>query len=498
MKPIDRQIEEAVEVITRDPFLVASWQSLLVLVTRRSDFLSKKTVEVIIGGLSVVADTEYSEKKFHALTQVLERVARSYNNANLLKQLGLVYKNDFKWPAVARSHFELARSLGCQDADLLALLQAPDVPLPEPKGPLGVKQARSSASVKAVKRTFRKTGRLSLLGASALANPGTTQPSVQIAMPEEPSARLDAAEMATSQGKVDSAYRLLESIDPATVDNDLLWDAWSNLGEAFYKLEQFMKSEESYRCACTLKPDIMVSHFNLGTALLVVNRYEQALKCFFQADALDPEHPKVWCNIGSATFLQGDYASSEAAMRKCLALKPDYARAWDNLGSALGAQGKMDEAFVACTKALALRPGYPEATFKLGLLHFTRNRFSEALPMFMETITCDTLSGYAYAYLSMTFSILGNVSAAKKALANANIKDPELLGAAWSALGWAFIEGKDLVEGRNALGEAAKQCPENAEYWTHLAETHQALGEQQEAAACFQKSASLGSVANVA
>ena len=53
---------------------------------------------------------------FHAA--LFERLQRSFNNPNLLKEVGVVYLEEFRMPAIALKHFELARQFAPKDRDI--------------------------------------------------------------------------------------------------------------------------------------------------------------------------------------------------------------------------------------------------------------------------------------------------------------------------------------------------------------------------------------------
>lgn len=488
MNSTDKRVKDTIAIIDNDPLNPASWATLLASVSRQNDLLSRKSVEVILDGVTSASQIPELQE-LPALRQTLSRLSRSYNNAGLIKQVGLIYRDKPELAAIAKAHFERARALGCKDADLDLLIN----PKANPAEGSGVQTQKSlNVGTKLAKITFRKTGRIDLVQSNESA-PEVPKPEKEIHIPREPRRCYLEATAATRQKRFERAFWLLASLQCGGVSKDELWSAWTDLGEACYEAQDFLRSEECYRRACDLMPDLMISHFNWGTALQMVNRLDEALEAYWLAESLEPNHPKVWCNVGSVCFLQNNFGGSVAALRKAVSIRPEYARAWDNLGCALGALGKLDEAFEACFRAVSLQPNFPEAKFKLGIILFTRNRYEEARGMFVEALEKLSLFGYGHAYLSMTLAKLGDIANSRQALAAAcrAHQDPEVLGEAWSTFGWALTDKKELIEARMAHQEAVRLCPDNGDYWVNLARAHQALDEHQESRDCFQRAAQL-------
>ncbi len=476
-------VEEITKLIEREPLNLAFWKVLEGL-TGASDALSKKSLALIIE--SIQAFNTSKNRPSFGLRQILFRLARSYNSPSLLRHAGLILQKEF--------NITHGQSL-IEHADQLEGKPISTVERKESSGnaSLGVVPNRVRGEI--AKITFRKSGRCQLLRSNEAQKVVQQKAEAfdrRLTIPVDSETCMEQALQAMKERKTGTAFRLLSSLDGNAVSIDLLWAAWTDLGEIYYDLCLFQNAEECYRTALVLCPDLLISHFNYGTSLQMLGKEDQALEAYYRADSITPDHPKVWCNIGTVYFLQGDFLESENALRRSLNAKPDYARAWDNLACALGAQGRLTEAYWACCQALASKPNFKEAQLKMAILYCHQERWAEALPLLLESISHPSLHGYAYAYLSMTFAMIGNLLGAKQAISAAVGVDNEVLAASWSTLGQAYMDHDQFLESERAYQEAVRLNPQNGEHWIQLAMIIQRLGDRNKATQCFQKARELG------
>ena len=78
-------------------------------------------------------------------------------------------------------------------------------------------------------------------------------------------------------------------------------DAWSRLGYAYGKLDEFDKSIEAYRKVMELAPDNPQNHYNLGQAFAGAGRYKEAVEATQKAISMDPDNH--WATITWGLFI---------------------------------------------------------------------------------------------------------------------------------------------------------------------------------------------------
>jgi hypothetical protein len=105
-----------------------TWVDLMTAHAIKGDMFSARTLMVIHEGVEKLVGARAAAQDWVTVTSVhtalFERLQRSFNNPNLLKEVGSVYLMEFRMPSIALKHFELARQLAPKDRDLEQLQTA--------------------------------------------------------------------------------------------------------------------------------------------------------------------------------------------------------------------------------------------------------------------------------------------------------------------------------------------------------------------------------------
>lgn len=420
----------------------------------KKDATSIQTLDVIVSGLIDLTRvlTERSKDSAPAFSStaysIFTRLAESYNNPTLLKQVGLHYMMEWQMPEAALLHFERALKLGGAENALHSLMEVATIAVQKKSRPNLVPvgaEVTSSPTDKAkltqiirdsdkvlITKSLRPSSHAALIARTQKISPGE----------EVPAAVKDALKQAGKEllnGNLSLCHDILRQVDKYPVKKEVLWAAWTNLGKAFYDAGKYPEMEEAYGQAYVYDPQGGNSYFNLALAKSLNQKNDEAVELYRLAGKLDPANPKIWCNLGVLHFQRDQFAEADVAFRSAIESRPDYARAWDNLASVLAAQYKTDEAIQACHRAIELKPGYPEAYFKLSTIYFNRGDVSslmEAATFLSYAVNYAPLSASANAMLSMIHSRLEQVDSAKASLQRAVESDPKctLLPTVWNEL----------------------------------------------------------------
>ena len=112
---------------TADPsespvFHPQTWLDMLNAAQAKRDTFSAKTLQVILDGVEHLAMARLEPNCPFKLTTVhaalFEKLQRAYNNGGLLKSVGALYLNEFRLPAVALKHLELAGQFAPNDGEI--------------------------------------------------------------------------------------------------------------------------------------------------------------------------------------------------------------------------------------------------------------------------------------------------------------------------------------------------------------------------------------------
>jgi tetratricopeptide (TPR) repeat protein len=504
---------QTLSVIESGPISPASWQVLVDKVKGQNDPLSIKSLEIIIGGLRELeelnkerAKVNEPPKQLSLLSQAMfVRLAKAYNSPTLLKEVGLIYLRDLNMPNVALQHFERSLRLGGPEKELRPLTEAAAVAVQRQlalrsgaqQGHSGITTAEHAKPV--AQTVIRKTGKLLLPARFTQASPDlaetAAEPDESLAapLPEGTEECLKQAAEAITKRQLKRATQLLERANHNPVEPPRMWQAWTDLGQAFYAAGYSAQVEMAFVEALKYGPQEMASHFNVALGQHLNGKYELALSSYLRANQIEPKHPKVWCNLGVLYFQMDQYPQAESALRYATISDRTYARAWDNLAAALGAQDKLDEAVEACERAISLRPDYPEAHFKLGVVAFSRKEYSRAAGELQRAALLPTLAAYCDCFQSMIHSRLEQTEAAEAAVRRAISTDPkcDLLWMAWNDLGLAFYAAGQYAEAANAYGEATIIKPDEPEAWFNLGVSYHRTGDHKAARTSYQQAVDL-------
>jgi tetratricopeptide (TPR) repeat protein len=502
---------ENLRLIESNPLSPASWEELAERVRGQNDPLSIKSLEVIIDGLKKIEEVNAGKRegqqpplKISALSEsMFARLARAYNSPTLLKEIGLIYLRDLALPNIALQHFERSMRLGGPEKELRPLSEAAAVAVQRQMTKVtgaipahsGISTAQHSQPVTV--DIIRKTGKMLMPSRPA---PSATKKMALVKPPDAPEPLPTTTEDCVAQamaaikaGKLKRAEELMQKADQKPAENTIMWQAWTDLGQACFEANLPPEVETAFLNALKYDPGELASQFNAALGYQLNNKYDLALATYLKANKIDPKHPKVWCNLGVLYFQTDQYPQAESALRFATLASPEYARAWDNLAAALGAQDKLDDALIACRRAVELRPEYPEAFFKMGVIYFSRGDYTHAAVEFQRAALLPAIAAYCDSFQAMIHARLDQTEAAEAAVQRAAKADSkcELLWMAWNELGLAWYEAGHFSRSAAAYSESTIVQPGEPQAWFNLGVSFHQLGDLDAAHDAYQQAVDL-------
>jgi tetratricopeptide (TPR) repeat protein len=514
---------------------------------QKRDMFSAKTLVVLLDGIEklaearAVAGNRIVVTGFH--TTLFERLRGSFNNPTLLKEIGMIYLNEFALPAVALKHFELARQFAPNDRALeqlqknAALALARQAADPLAHTDLGEALPSKPELVNLLRKT---TTRIDVVEARQHLNDATGEfarkqkmfrLTGKVRLKTEPLAsfktHLDLAKKLIRQTDFEGAASALSKAHELGAPKEELQAYYAQLGLAAFDHDRLQEALDAFSITRDLGPEAVEGWFNCGLVYQKVGQLEDALHSYQEAARIDPENAKIWCNLSSVWFDFGDYQEAENCARRALELRPEYARAWDNLAATLSAANRLPEAEEACQRAIRLMPSLHSAWFKLGVINFQQDNLLASKEAFSLTGESPEIFGYVLYYLSMIEARQGELDEALLKLTQARAVDPtndletsalKELGAlctrfgrhvtaadfygqitvkkpddfsAWLALGTAQHRAEQLRDAREAYQMATRLQPENPLPWHNLGLLASEQGQHEEACDCFQHEVTL-------
>lgn len=514
----------------------------------KRDMFSAKTLMTIHEGVEKLAASRHTPNNTITITNfhksLFERLHRSFNNPILLKEVGLAYLDEFRMPAVALKHFDLAHQFAPKDRDIEQLQKAAALAMArqvtDQPGHSGISEPIQDKPE--VRQLMRKTVNLSDLLETRQHLDETTgelsrkqqvwrksgslknKPQILTADYNKP---LGLAQKQIAQTDFLGAFASLDEAQKQGAPKEELLAYYAQLGLAAFDNDRMEEALDAFLLMRDLGPEAVEGWFNCGLVYQRIGQYDDALACYQEAIRLDPDNPKAWCNLGTVWFEQGNYPEAEKAARHALEAKTDYARAWDNLAAALSAMNRLPEAGEACQQAIRIQPALHGAWFKFGVINFQLDNLVVAREAFNMTGDNPDFFPYVLYYLSMIEARRGELDQAMQKLAEARRADPandleisalKELGAAftkigryataadfyqqitvkrpddfsaWLALGTSLHRAEQVQKAREAYRHATELQPDNPVPWHNLGLLASDLGNREESRDCFQREVEL-------
>ena len=192
--------------------------------------------------------------------------------------------------------------------------------------------------------------------------------------------------------------------------------AWYNLGQYWYRREQYDKAAEAFDLAVVISADFYDAHHWLADTFVCQEKYREAIAEFEQSYPPNEPTDEALCNIGECYEKLREWEPARRFYHKAIELNPQMDEAWFGQGVILQEQGRWFES-----------------------IHF----FRKAVELYGD-------SGEYWSALGMAENHVGNVVSALEAFERATEVAPEEVQAwvNWSAILYEqghFGEAADLV-----------------------------------------------------
>ena len=197
--------------------------------------------------------------------------------------------------------------------------------------------------------------------------------------PDYPSALLNLAAVAQTQGDLAEAERLLgRSLE---LQDDAA--AHANLGNLLARQRRTAEALPQFEAAAKLDPGDASARHNFGAALLAADRLAEAETAFRAAIAIDPRHVRADFSLGQINARRGEWREAEARWRALLARQPGFLPAARELAWLLATAPdesvrRTDEALSIATQLRQAAPDAPAVLDALAAAYANTGRYDEA------------------------------------------------------------------------------------------------------------------------
>jgi serine/threonine-protein kinase len=219
---------------------------------------------------------------------------------------------------------------------------------------------------------------------------------------------------------------------------------------------------------------------------------DEALSNGQKANGLDDNLPAVSVTLGQIHEVTGKYDLALQEFQRALQLDPNSADAQIGLAKAYESAGRPADAEAAYRKAIALRPDSWIGYNKLGIFLDDHQRYDEAIAQFNHAIQLTPDNAPLYLNLGSVYIDVGDPKhypEAEQALKKSITLEPTY--AAYTNLGYLYIQQKRYAEAADAVEKALELNDKDYLVWGNLAIAYEGLNNQQKAQQAHDKEIAL-------
>jgi cytochrome c-type biogenesis protein CcmH/NrfG len=195
-------------------------------------------------------------------------------------------------------------------------------------------------------------------GGTDAAKAGTTSVADQYSRSAGTKPLYDKAQEAIKKDDNDQAISLLRQVVSADPKD---FEAWTELGTAYFKKKKLDDAEKAYRSALEQRPAYIVALLNLGKLRISQKKYDGAIEALSQAVAAQPQSAEINYWLGEAYLQVKKGSKAVGYLNEAIRLDPaGMAEVHLRLATLYNAAGLKDRAAAEYEQFLAKKPDYPD------------------------------------------------------------------------------------------------------------------------------------------
>jgi serine/threonine-protein kinase len=275
-----------------------------------------------------------------------------------------------------------------------------------------------------------------------------------------------------------------------------------HVGSCLAALGRLEEAITTYRESLRLEPASIDARCNLALSLRALRDEDEdgdealedeALELLRDAVRRDPDHFKAQLNLAAALLAREDYHGAIRAYREGIRTNPDFVPGHNNLGLVLAGRSDYEGARTEFLEVLRLEPEHATASLNLGVVCMNLGDLEGALQALREGTRIDPESVFGFRILGHALSAAKDPEGALVAYRRATELGPTD-GASRYELGTELYQQRRFEEAAEALGDAIRCSPNNAQAWCNLGLALQMIpGRATEALEALRRGDQLGS-----
>ncbi len=193
--------------------------------------------------------------------------------------------------------------------------------------------------------------------------------------PANVKARLNLASLLRSEGRLEEAGRLLETVERAEAGS---WDVELEAGQLALARGDRAAAKHRFERALALRPRSPQAFVSLGALAASEGNVAEARRLYDEALCAAPDYGTAEAALGELAFAKGDYAGAAQRYARAAERGSGNFALFLKWGTALGLLGRYEESIPPLESALRLEPESPETLKNLGASYANAGRSLDA------------------------------------------------------------------------------------------------------------------------
>lgn len=160
----------------------------------------------------------------------------------------------------------------------------------------------------------------------------------------------------------------IDCYDNVLKQQDDIFEAYFNRGNAYYNIGVYDKAIESYTKAIEIQPTLVDAFFNRGMVYHKLGKLYPAIADYNDAIDIQPDHVDAHYCRSNAFAANNEHEKAIAGYTRTIELKPNHANAYYNRGVSFGYIEELDSLMADYDRAIDLKPDYAQAYYSRGIV----------------------------------------------------------------------------------------------------------------------------------
>ncbi len=188
--------------------------------------------------------------------------------------------------------------------------------------------------------------------------------------------------------------------------NPYAYQAWFNLGHAYYSMNKYEKAIEAFEFAFVINEKFELAYRDYAEVCFELKRYEKALNCYLEALEHFESDSDILAKIGECYEYLGQVPKAKIYFFRALNLDPRNDEVYFHIGECYAKEGHKESAVHFYKQAIKLDDRREDYLSSLANTYYDLGRAEKALPLYREaTEIAPEQTGYWVKYASFLMEL---------------------------------------------------------------------------------------------